>query len=901
MIIRYNSQKPCLEVGVRPITTILSLALSMFLAAPYGLAQDLLWQTLMDSADKSIAAHNYKHAESQLTAALKSIEIDAKNKNDQNIRTTLQKLAAVYDAQDQHQQAELILNKLIALDQKKSMSSIEFANDLNSLGVVHRHQGKTADAERVFKQAISIFEKTNAKDAGDSLPNVLSNLAMLYQDTGKYAEQEEVLKRALSLSQNSPTANVNQTATIIEQLAKLYTVQNRLSEAEPLLQKSLSLKEKALGQGNPQLAQSLTELGKLHQSQGDYEQSEKFFKRALALVERERGSDHYEVATALINLGDLYRAQNKNGQAIPLYEKAISICETATGKDSCATAHAITKLAEAYMENDKYARAEALFKRALVIEEKAYGQDSREAAKSLSNLALLYMQQGRYQDADPLYKKSLANVQQHVGNQHPDTAACLNNLAWLYKNEGKLTEAESLIKRGLEIRKQSLGAAHPAFARNLANLAEIYAAKKEWTQAESLLRTAIEIEKHALDSDHPDIAANMRDLAGVLAAQEKWSEVETTYKELLKLDAATNVSESVTASDLDGLVKALTAQGKKEEAKPLASRSVYIKEKLPGAVVATASDADATIATMTAASQSTSRPIKDKWALVVGISNFQDPSMNLKYAAKDATDFRNYLIQDAHFKSDHVKLLTDKEATRQNIVNHIGEKWLKRIANSDDLVVIYLSTHGSSAKQEAGSANFIVPHDGNLENIVLNGIPMQWLTAGIKDLVHSDRIVLVLDVCHGGAVGDGAKGLRRGETEFDPSKVSVGEGQVIVASSQADQISWESKKYPNGVFTRRLLEGLRKNGEKTGLRDAFQFMKERVEEEVLRDRAHLQTPVLVTKWWQGDDVVLAAPATAPRQGLESSEIKAVAPVSRSPVSSKNLNLKTTAKRTVRTK
>src|SRR5262249_53838879 len=194
------------------------------------------------------------------------------------------------------------------------------------------------------------------------------------------------------------------------------------------------------------------------------------------------------------------------------------------------------------------------------------------------------------------------------------------------------------------------------------------------------------------------------------------------------------------------------------------------------------------------------RPIRDKWALVVGISNFKDPSLNLKFAAKDATDFRNYLVTEAGFAPDHVKLLTNEQATRQNIVDNLGEKWLRRLANTDDLVVVYISSHGSAAKKEVG-ANFIVAHETNLNNLVFTGIPMQWLTAGIKDLVHCDRVVLVLDVCHGGAVAAGTKGLFR-SSAFDSDALAAGTGQVVLVSSETDQISWESKKYPNGVFTR---------------------------------------------------------------------------------------------------
>jgi hypothetical protein len=153
---------------------------------------------------------------------------------------------------------------------------------------------------------------------------------------------------------------------------------------------------------------------------------------------------------------------------------------------------------------------------------------------------------------------------------------------------------------------------------------------------------------------------------------------------------------------------------------------------------------------------------------------------------------------------------------------------------------------------------------------------MQWLTAGIKDLVHCDRVVLVLDVCHGGAVAAGTKGLFR-SSAFNSDALAAGTGQVVLVSSETDQISWESKKYPNGVFTRQLIEGLRRKGKPTTIGDAFEFLRAKVEEEVLRDRAEVQTPVLIKKLWRGDDIALAVKPALPRAGLQETPVTQLTP------------------------
>src|SRR5579871_992110 len=73
------------------------------------------------------------------------------------------------------------------------------------------------------------------------------------------------------------------------------------------------------------------------------------------------------------------------------------------------------------------------------------------------------------------------------------------------------------------------------------------------------------------------------------------------------------------------------------------------------------------------------KPIGDKWALVVGVGKFQDPTIPaLKYPAKDARDFAECLVKNAHFAPDHVRVICDEDATRLRILSEIGDKFLPR-------------------------------------------------------------------------------------------------------------------------------------------------------------------------------------------------------------------------------
>lgn len=269
------------------------------------------------------------------------------------------------------------------------------------------------------------------------------------------------------------------------------------------------------------------------------------------------------------------------------------------------------------------------------------------------------------------------------------------------------------------------------------------------------------------------------------------------------------------------------------------------------------------------------RPVKDKWALVIGISKFQDSKINLKYPSKDAKDFYSYLVGDGQFSKDHVVLLTDEKATRANILAVIGDTWLPRVANPDDLVVIYISSHGSPADMDVGGVNYLVAHDTNSECLYATGIPLQDLMRIIKRRVHCDRVVIILDACHSGAATADAKGLFR-SGNVDASQMVAGTGQLVIASSKPDQISWEGKAYENGVFTRHLIESLKLKGNQTKLGVAFSDLKDRVQQEVLMDRGQLQTPELKSQW-SGDDLVLSIVPTQPRAGIPIESLELVAP------------------------
>ena len=743
----------------------------------------------------------------------------------------------------------------------------------------------------------AIASSSSSKSASGSRAQELTEEAMLALKAANYAAAEALLIEALQLNEKG-FKGANQGGQLlgsVERLADCYFLQSKYSEAEVLYLRAIAARQKAGVAKDSGLVRDLTNVAALYQRQGKHSEADQRSKQALMLVEEQWG-DSLELAAALAARAKVLLDIDQVPAAIGLLERALSLrLKEAKGNDS-AVSSILTTLAKAYLESDNYHAAEKSLKQALDIDLANSGRESLPVVVDLSTIGQLYLRQGKYSASEHAYKEALEICTRLKGDKHPETATCMNNLAFLYRNMGDYSKAESLLRSGLDIREQNFGADHPLVAQNLINLADLLVAADKATEAEPLLKRALSIEESNLGPQHSYVALIERELIDILQAQPtKLVEAEKYARRLLQYDQTVSGEDSLlTARDLESLGKILIAQDKIAEAKPVIEKARSIESMQKGLFFE--QEKNKNLAEQGAANSSIiyNKPIQDKWALVVGISSFQDASLNLRFAAKDAVDFRNFLVTQAGFQADHVKLLTDHEATRANIVALLGDKWMKRVVKADDLAVVYISSHGTQAASQVGGTNFIVPYEGNVHNIVFSGIPMQWFLAGLKDLVHSDRICVFLDVCHSGAAAiekGESKSKSESTQELEKAITAVGgkslyrirdigetvlaspPGQVVVAASQADQISWESKRYSNSVFTRRLIEGLSLNGKETTLQQAFVYLRDRVEEEVLRDRTQIQAPVVVPKLQATNAPQLGCKAINPRSAAESADLE----------------------------
>ncbi len=210
------------------------------------------------------------------------------------------------------------------------------------------------------------------------------------------------------------------------------------------------------------------------------------------------------------------------------------------------------------------------------------------------------------------------------------------------------------------------------------------------------------------------------------------------------------------------------------------------------------------------------------YALLVGIADYEDESLRLKYAADDAELLERILREKAAraFAGFEVRRYVDRKATKKAFVE--GLKWLKDDMKSQDVGIIFFSGHGYG---DDDGLFYMLPAEVERQSIVATGVAgalFKRKLAGIKG-----KLVVMLDACHSGAVekeAGGQRQLRPITDDFVRDMVREDSGVIMMCSSRSQEVSLEDPNLGHGFFTQALTEGL--SGKADYNKDGFVYLTE---------------------------------------------------------------------------
>jgi WD40 repeat protein len=204
--------------------------------------------------------------------------------------------------------------------------------------------------------------------------------------------------------------------------------------------------------------------------------------------------------------------------------------------------------------------------------------------------------------------------------------------------------------------------------------------------------------------------------------------------------------------------------------------------------------------------------------LVVGINNYRDIALRLKYAVQDGQAIIESIRRTAAplFREVRVSSLFDDQVTIQGF-----EKAFRKVKESiapHDVFIFYLAGHGVTLD----GRYYFLPQDFryyNDEAVRANAINQDHLQNWLAEIPARKSLVLI-DTCESGSFSQSMVAMRGMAEKTAIAKLTRATGRATIVASTDKQPAAEGYQ-GHGVFTYVLLQGLRYADDLYGNRDGY--------------------------------------------------------------------------------
>ncbi len=195
----------------------------------------------------------------------------------------------------------------------------------------------------------------------------------------------------------------------------------------------------------------------------------------------------------------------------------------------------------------------------------------------------------------------------------------------------------------------------------------------------------------------------------------------------------------------------------------------------------------------------------DLYMVSIGISQYGQERLNLEFADDDARAMSHmFRAQEGSlYPRVSIQELYDADATKNNILESLD--WLKQEATHKDVALFFVAAHGYN--DEDGQF-YVIPADGDPDDLQRTSVNWEDFAAILGNL--PGRVLLFLDTCHSGRLGENLNALRKqvDNTEAIRTLASDEYGAVILAASTGREFSLEHADWGHGAFTKSLIEAI---------------------------------------------------------------------------------------------
>jgi len=239
----------------------------------------------------------------------------------------------------------------------------------------------------------------------------------------------------------------------------------------------------------------------------------------------------------------------------------------------------------------------------------------------------------------------------------------------------------------------------------------------------------------------------------------------------------------------------------------------------------------------------TPRTKGDLYVIAFGVSKYENPSYNLKYADKDAMDLEKTIqnLKGKGFENVYTKVLTNEQVTPEAIK---AAKDFVKNAKPDDTFILFIAGHGMH-DNDPEATYYYLTSNADINNLKATAADFETIEDLLQGIPPRNKLFL-MDACESGeideedqgqmlAVATGSGMASRGfkttgviASEAGTSTSSVAtkrsylyqkdryiyndlvrrSGAIVFSSSKGGELSYERSDIENGLFTEYIMKAL---------------------------------------------------------------------------------------------
>jgi WD40 repeat protein len=224
------------------------------------------------------------------------------------------------------------------------------------------------------------------------------------------------------------------------------------------------------------------------------------------------------------------------------------------------------------------------------------------------------------------------------------------------------------------------------------------------------------------------------------------------------------------------------------------------------------------------------------WVLAFGVSKYRDPSLDLRYASRDAEDlaraFEAMEGPTTGFAKVRTKVLKDAQVTPSTI--RAAREFFAK-ARPEDTAIVFIAGHGAYDRTSPDGSYYYLSHGTRLDDLAATAVRFEDIEHLLFEIAPRRKLFL-MDTCESGendeperlaAAGTTelrSRGLKLARAEAAPMPRIVRDtqrdryifndlirrsGAIVFSSSRGSELSYEADAFGHGLFTEAILQSLR--------------------------------------------------------------------------------------------